>query len=131
MRPATLGLLVFLGLAGLFGGVAFLYDPSGAALGLDASPLPPWLPGDYLLPGLALVSLFGAFPLATAWSLGRRAQRAWFVASLIGGCLLIWMAVQIAIIGLILPPMQVAFILVGAALVVAGARGGRQAASVR
>ena len=61
-RPATVwlevALLAFLALGGLVGGVAFVTDPTGAAIGarlagVDKTPVP-----DFLLPGLFLLVVY-------------------------------------------------------------------------
>ncbi|MFV0632694.1 hypothetical protein [Demequina sp.] len=138
MRAATVVLLIVLGAGGLYGAVAFLTDPSGAAMGLDAALLPSWLPGDYFVPGLVLASVFGVAPLVTAWFTLRRhadpvrRRRSAMAVSAVGTSLLAWMAVQVLLIGLILPPMQLAFVALGLALVWLGLvahRSSRQVAS--
>ncbi|MFV0285590.1 MAG: hypothetical protein ACK5IM_04260 [Demequina sp.] len=132
MRLTAVVVLVVLGIGGLVGGVSFLADPSGAGLGLDGTPLPGWLAGDYLLPGLALVSVFGVAPLVTAVTVQRRWRHAWMWTAALGLALLTWMAVQVAIIGWAAPPMQGTFTLIGAWLAWVGvSRARRQSASER
>ncbi len=79
-RPIVLWLLVvflvFLAVGGLYGGVAMLVDPSGAALQMtEVLPLLP-VP-DYTLPGLFLLVVMGAAPLLLAYGLLARPNWAW------------------------------------------------------
>lgn len=72
------GALIFLGLGGLYGGIAMLSDTSGGALGMDE--VLPLLPvRDYLLPGLFLLVGMGLVPLVLTWGLLTRA--AWGLAA--------------------------------------------------
>ena len=71
-RPFTLWILifwlVFLGLGGLYGGIAMLLDPSGGLMQMQ-SVLPYLLVPDYTLPGLFLLFVMGLFPLFLAFAL--------------------------------------------------------------
>ncbi len=116
---AIVVLLVLAG-GGVFGGIALITQPSGAALGLDESVLPSWYAGTFSPAGWLLLTVFGVFPLVTAVVLALRPRRGWIATALVGLALTAWMIVQIAMIGLILPPMQIAFLLVGVALTVLG-----------
>lgn len=61
-------LLLFLGLGGLYGGIAMLVDPSGGLLQLNE--MLPLLPvSNYILPGLFLLFVMGLTPLALIYSL--------------------------------------------------------------
>jgi uncharacterized membrane protein YvlD (DUF360 family) len=115
-RPLSLGLLVsalgLLALGGLAGGVAMLRDPTGAALGMtEVRPL--LLIADYTLPGLFLVLVMGAFPLALAagllWTSAQptaggapRGRFSWFFWGAVAesAILALWLAVQGMLIGL-------------------------------
>ena len=67
LRVITIGFLGVLGVGGLLGGLAFLIDPTGARLGMTVEELPAWpLLDDYTVPGVALIVLFGLFPLVAA-----------------------------------------------------------------
>ncbi len=60
LRGIALAVLVVLVGGGWFGGLSFLTDPSGGGMGMTTAELPDWpLLGDYTLPGVALVVLFG------------------------------------------------------------------------
>ena len=104
--------LVFLALGGLYGGIAMLSDPSGAALGMDT--VLPLLPvADFRLPGVFLVVVMGFAPLLSAFGLAVRPRWAWtaaverlsghswaWTAALALGLVLsVWLAVQGTLIG--------------------------------
>jgi len=79
-RPLTLWpllfLLAFLGLGGLYGGIAMLIDPTGGLLQLTEvlSLLPV---SDYILPGLFLLVVMGLTPLVLTYALLARPNWAW------------------------------------------------------
>jgi hypothetical protein len=110
-RPAFLWLLVlllvFLGLGGLYGGIAMLSDPSGRGLQMDQ--VLPLLPvPDYVLPGVFLLVVMGLLPLLlaygaiwrpgwgwaesiTGWS---RHDWPWTGSMALGMLLVLWLAIQ-------------------------------------
>lgn len=58
------GLLAFLGIAAIGGGVTMMADPSGSTLGMDTELLDRVpLVDDYFVPGILLTLLLGVFPL--------------------------------------------------------------------
>ena len=94
-----IGVLVLLGL-GALGGAAFLVtDPDGTSMGwtvamLAGSPFP-----DFLIPGLILGGLFGVGSLAVVAMGLARWRSAPFLAFAIGVGQMIWITVELAIIG--------------------------------
>ncbi|MFC1636470.1 hypothetical protein ACFL5Z_16695 [Planctomycetota bacterium] len=115
-RPLTLWpllfLLVFLGLGGLYGGIAMLIDPTGGLLQLtEALPLLPV--SDYILPGLFLLVVMGLAPLFLIYALLARPGWAWAEALsrwsghhwawtgtlALGITLAVWLVVQGLLIG--------------------------------
>ncbi|MGE0353406.1 MAG: hypothetical protein AB7I33_04160 [Gemmatimonadales bacterium] len=100
--PAFLLLMLLVlvqGLSALHGGGSLILDPSGARLQmslrlLEGTPFP-----DYLVPGLVLFVLLGAYPLVILVGLWRR--RAWAAAgaAVVGAGLVIWIAVQLLLVG--------------------------------
>jgi hypothetical protein len=124
-RPFAVRLLVFLlafeGIAGISGGLGFMVDPSGALYGLP----PEWLEmlpiADYLLPGLFLLFVLGAYPAFTAWALWTEAPAPvldrfertthmvwpWFAAVSIGVTLMAWIALGVVLLGVFAPIMAV------------------------
>jgi len=110
-------LLLFQGLSGLLGGYMLVTDPTGASLGiplewLEGSPF-----GSYLVPGLILLIVLGIFPLAVLN--GVRRSRGWsrYGVLAVGGGLVIWLIVEVAVIGYHAePPFQAIYGAVGLAL---------------
>ena len=124
LRVITLGLLGVLILGGLAGGLALLTDPTGGRLGLTVDTLPGWLLiGDYRLPGIALIVLFGILPIAAAVQLVRRRAVGWTLTAAVGVLLVLWTAGQVATIGLPSPGIQVGFLIVGILLAGLGVDG--------
>lgn len=122
-RHALVAALLFQGLSGIAGGIGLIADPTGVAVGLPAE----WLEGspfpDYLVPGLVLLVVLGLAPLAAAW--GTWTDRGWGPAAslTIGTALLVWLAVEIAIIGYQPdPPLQAIYGVVGLAVTGLGLR---------
>ena len=106
----TIILLVLLAIGGLYGGIALIGDPSGIKLGLgEAFTENPPVFNDFLIPGILLVILFGLLPLFAAISLIRfkpgkpkrvgKMHRSWQLALLTGILLIIWIIVQVILIG--------------------------------
>ena len=117
-RPKPVLLLIsalaFQGLSGVSGGLGLVFDPSGTGLGLPAE----WLAGspfdDYAIPGLVLLSLLGVVPLAVAYGVWARKPWSWAGSLLVGAALLVWLAVEIAVIGYhAQPPLQLIYGIVG------------------
>ena len=94
----AVGLLVFLGIGALAGGIAPASKPDGSVMQfplslLDGSPFP-----DYFIPGLILGGMFGIGSLAVA-GLGVRGWHvAPFIAFAIGCAQMIWIVVELAVI---------------------------------
>jgi len=105
--------LVFLGLGGLYGGITMLIDPSGKLIQM-AEVLPALLVPDYTMPGLFLTGVMGLLPLLLAYALAARPawiwlQRrlpwparywAWMASLALGVLLVLWLILQISLIGL-------------------------------
>lgn len=107
---ALLVTLAFQGLSGVTGGVALVLDPSGGEIGLPLE----WLEGtpfaDYLVPGLILLTVLGLGPLLVVY--GVWAGRSWALpgSAVVGSALLIWIAVEIAVVGYHPdPPLQLVY----------------------
>jgi hypothetical protein len=94
----TVGLLVWLGIGALAGGLALVAAPDGSVMGFETtilagSPFP-----DFLVPGLILGGLFGVGSLVVAALGMRHHPLAPFLAFAIGCSQMIWIVVQLAII---------------------------------
>lgn len=122
-RPYTLymlmALVVFQGLSGIFGGIGLVVDPTGATLQIPLE----WLSGspfpDYLVPGIVLLLVLGIYPLAVFYGLFKRNQLAWYGSLLLGIALMIWLGVEIIVIGYKPdPPLQAVYGTVGILILV-------------
>jgi len=106
--------VAFQALSGIGGGIALVVDPSGAFLGLptgllDGSPF-----NDYRVPGLILLLLLGVFPAVVSFALWRRRRWSWPGALLTGTALVIWIVVEVILIGYqARPPLQLIYGLLG------------------
>jgi CDP-diglyceride synthetase len=106
--------ILFQGLSGLTGGIGLVLDPSGKSLQipinwLDNSPF-----NDYLIPGLILLIVLGAFPIVTLYRLWFKMKWAWLSALVLGLALIIWIGVEILVVGYQSdPPLQLIYGLVG------------------
>ena len=95
-----LGLLQLLvGVGALGGGIALVYKPDGSALGiplelLHGSPFP-----DYLIPGMVLLVFNGIGSLVAGILTYRRYLYTGELAFIFGGGLMIWIVVQVMILG--------------------------------
>jgi len=116
-QDLSAGLLTILvavqALSGLAGGVALVIDPSGGVLRMPVSALRSGPFTDFLVPGLILLLVLGVFPAAVAVALWRRPrwsamagpERAfgehwsWVGAGVVGVGLLIWLAVELWLVG--------------------------------
>lgn len=112
--PALLAVLVAIqALSGLGGGAVLVADPSGGLMGMPLSVLRRGPFADFLVPGLALLLVLGVLPAITAvglWSrprlpAARPLERAfgehwaWICAVVVGMGLLIWLAVELWVVG--------------------------------
>ena len=110
-----MALLFFLGTTALLGGYGLMANPSGEALGMSAT----WLAGtpfrSYFLPGLVLFFVLGVMPLVAVYVLWTKPvwtpmrgleslthhHWSWLAAVALGVTLLVWIAVQVVMLGLI------------------------------
>jgi hypothetical protein len=118
--------MIFLAAGGLVGGIALVVDPSGAMLGLPASFLHRLPVATYLLPGWFILLVYGVVPLIIVYRFRRRAKHVldrgrglgemrswlWVSAVLLSVVLIVWMLVQLALIGLRMP-LQVVMLVLG------------------
>lgn len=106
-------LVGFQALSGLFGGGLLVLDPSGEILGLPLSVLDGAPFTDFLVPGLILFLVLGVAPailavalwIRPAWRAATRVERAfgehwtWVGAGVVGVGLLVWLAVELWMVG--------------------------------
>lgn len=94
--------------------MGLVMDSTGRSLGIPAN----WLHGspfdNYFIPGLVLLLALGVSPLAVTYGLWRRRHWSWLGALLVGLMLIIWIAVEILVIGYQpSPPLQLIYGLLG------------------
>jgi hypothetical protein len=98
-RSILIALHAVLGVAAVVAGQAFVREPSGAALGMSAD----WLKRSpfrsFRIPGLFLMLVIGGTNLLSAAVLWRRDHRSELVSLATGLLLVVWVAIQTAIIG--------------------------------
>jgi len=114
LEPALLTVLVGIqAVSGVAGGAALVADPSGGILGMPVSTLRQGPFVDFLVPGLILLLVLGVFPAAVAvtlwtrprWAAAGALERAfgehwsWIGAGAVGAGLLIWLAVELWMVG--------------------------------
>lgn len=114
LGPTVLAILVGLqALSGLAGGAVLVSDPSGGIMGMPLSVLQRGPFADFLVPGVVLLMVLGVLPAIVAAGLWARprlraAERlerafgehwAWIGAGVVGVGLLIWLAVELWVVG--------------------------------
>jgi hypothetical protein len=113
-KPASiyilLILLIFQGISGLAGGIGLVMDPTGESLQIPLS----WIENspfeNYLIPGLILLTVLGIFPLVVSYALWRQLIWAWTGGLFVGIALIVWIGVEILIIGYqSQPPLQLIY----------------------
>ena len=114
-----MGTILLQGLSGVVGGIGLVSDPTGSNVQIPVS----WLEGspfnNYLIPGLILLSVLGVFPLIVLYGLWARLSWSWTAAMLVGMALVIWILVEILIIGYHpKPPLQLIYGLLGIGILV-------------
>lgn len=107
-------LIIFQGLSGLAGGIGLVIDPTGESLQIPLR----WIENspfsDYFFPGFILLVVLGLFPLVVSYGLWRQLTWSWFGCLFVGVALIIWIGVEILIIGYqSQPPLQLIYGSVG------------------
>ncbi|KAA9107603.1 hypothetical protein [Microbacterium rhizomatis] len=120
MRLTAVLLMALIAIVGVLGGILLMMRPDGGALGLSLALLPEWYTGSFFASGILLLAGFATVPIVGIVLLLTRPRIGWYAAAYIGAGLIIWSYVQVMTLGLILPAVQIAFLLVGVALVVLG-----------
>lgn len=91
---ALLAVLGQLAVRAVAGGTALVVDPSGDLVNASPAPLAATPVDDFLLPGVALVALFGLCPVLAGY--GLHARRPWgrVAAVAVGLALAVWVGVE-------------------------------------
>lgn len=117
-RPVSISILfvliAFQGLSGMLGGAFLALDPTGESLHMPISMLDGSPFSDFFIPGLILLVILGIFPILILYGLWKKDRRAWFGSLIVGFALIIWISVEILMIGYhTQPPLQLIYGLVG------------------
>lgn len=103
-------LMLFQGLSGIYGGGALVLDPSGGMLGLPISLLEGSPFESYRIPGSILLLVLGLYPLIVVYGLAWGTTWAWTGAVLVSIALIVWIVVEITLIGYESdPPLQLIY----------------------
>jgi hypothetical protein len=117
----AIALEVFLAIGALGGKAALLLGPRGEIIPLPLSALDGSPFADYSVPGAILFLVIGIGPLAAAALTWRRHRLAPLLACATGEALIVWLAVEIAIVGYTnRPPLQAFYLALGVAIVLVG-----------
>jgi hypothetical protein len=122
LAAAAIGLEILLGIGAIGGGIALMAGPHGEILPLPVSALAGSPFADYFAPGAILFAVLGLGPLGAAVLAWRRHPIAPFLAFAVGVALLIWLVVEIAIVGYASdPPLQAVYLALGVVITLVGA----------
>lgn len=113
-RPISVYILMafilFQGISGLFGGTTLVLDPTGELLQMPLSLLKGSPFDTYLIPGAILLLVLGVFPIIVLYGLVKRTAWAWTGTVLVSAALIIWIGVEVAMIGYHSePPLQLIY----------------------
>ena len=112
-------LMLFQGISGLIGGIALVIDPSGELLQMPLSMLEGSPFDTFLIPGIILLTILGIFPMCVVYGLWVRLNWAWMGSLLVSVALIIWIGVEIWMVGYHTePPLQLIYGLLGLILLV-------------
>jgi uncharacterized membrane protein len=121
LAATAIALEILLGIGAIGGGIALMAGPDGEILPLPVSALTGSPFADYFAPGAILFTILGLGPLGAALLAWRRHPVAPFLALAVGGALLIWLAVEIAIVGYANdPPLQPLYLGFGVVIALVG-----------
>jgi len=121
LAKTAVSLEIFLSVGALGGGGALMLGPKGEIVPLPVAALAGSPFETYFAPGLILFCVLGLGPLLAAALAWRRHPLAPVAAVAVGASLLIWLVVEITIVGYTNdPPLQLSYFLLGAAITVVG-----------
>jgi hypothetical protein len=121
LAKTAIALESFLSIGALGGGAALVAGPRGEIIPLPLSALQGSPFDSYLVPGMVLFGVLGIGPLVAVALALRRHALAPAAAFGVGVALMVWLAVEIALIGYTNePPLQPFYIVLGTAIVVVG-----------
>jgi hypothetical protein len=108
---------VLLGIGALAGGLVLIVAPRGEVMPLPVAALEGSPFDTYFWPGVILFMVLGVGPLVAAWLAWQRHPMAPIATFGVGAALLVWVVVEIAIIGYSNePPLQAIYLVMGFAI---------------
>lgn len=117
----AIALETVLGIGAVGGGIALMAGPNGEVIPLPVSALDGSPFATYFAPGAILFAVLGIGPLGVAILAWRRHPVAPVLTLATGGALLIWLIVEIAIVGYSNhPPLQALYLGLGVAITLVG-----------
>jgi len=106
--------IIFQAISGLAGGIGLITDPTGASLRIPQEWLSQSPFKNYLIPGTILFIVVGIFPAIVSVGLWKGQYWGWLGSLILGLALLIWIIVEIIIIGYQSnPPLQLIYGILG------------------
>jgi len=121
LARSALALELFLAVGALAGGAALVAGQRGEIIPLKVSSLAGSPFDTFLVPGIVLFVVLGLGPLLAARLIAIRHPLAPLGVLVVGAALLIWLAVEIAIIGFSSdPPLQPIYLVLGVLLAIVG-----------
>jgi uncharacterized protein len=121
LAVTAIALEILLGVGAVGGGIALMAGPNGEILPLPVSALAGSPFANYFVPGAILFAILGIGPLGAAVLARRRHPVAPVLAFAVGIALLIWLIVEIAIVGYADdPPLQALYLGLGVAITAVG-----------
>jgi hypothetical protein len=119
LAKAALALEILLSVGALAGGLTLVVAPRGEVMPLPLSALAGSPFETYFWPGVILFTVLGLGPLVAARLVWARHQLAPLAALVVGVALLIWVAVEVAIIGYSSePPLQAIYLVLGGVITI-------------
>ena len=132
LAATAIVLEILLGTGAIGGGLALMLGPNGEILPLPVAALSGSPFANYFMPGAILFTVIGLGPLGAAVLAWRRNAVAPLLAFAVGVALLVWLVVEIALVGYASdPPLQALYLGLGAAITLLGVAWIRQKGSQR
>ena len=117
----AIALEIFLGVGAVGGGLALMAGPNGEILPLPVSALSGSPFANYFVPGAILFTILGIGPLGAAVLAWRRHPLAPLLTFAVGVALLVWLVVQIVVVGYADdPPLQALYLGLGIVISLVG-----------
>jgi len=121
LGKASIALELVLGIGAIGGGIALMMGPHGEVIPLPLAALAGSPFATYFIPGAILFAVLGIGPLVAAVLAHRRNPWAPFLTLAVGAALIIWITVEIAIVGYSnKPPLQALYLGLGVVITMVG-----------